>query len=284
VTEAPVPRSHHRTVTITLVLLNLAAVAFALYQGGPGNRDWHFRAGDDSFINWIYSAQMLGAALLFFACHFAARMIRTERSRKGDATTWLIFAVGFLILALDQEFRIRDQIAVLLEGDIASPDEVSTAATVLKFLAAGAALALVVALRESVLANFRMVVSFMAGFWVLLAMLLLDWLLEGITGPGPLPNIVTGTAKLLAMALFLSASYAALLDRLLAAQEAMVLSWQTGGRTPTPERKGSVTGPAEAVSEQTESTVESRKSTDDGSDPDPAPDKEPPEEEKPKDA
>ena len=219
--ENTVPRAHHRTVMLTLVLLNLAIAAYAVYEAGPGNRDAHFIT--DSFITWFYSAQMVGAALLFFACHFAARIIRTEGSKPRDALTWLIFAAGFLILALDQQFRLRDQLAFMIDGT--NPETVgdSSAAMVLKFVAAGVAGVLVFILRETVLANFRMVVAFMAGFWLLIAMLLLDLLLEGITGPGALPNIVTGTSKLLAMALFLSASYAALLDRLLAAQEAMVV-------------------------------------------------------------
>ena len=222
--ESPVPRAHHRTVMVTLVLFNLAAVAYAVYGGGPGSRDISFVV--ESFITWLYAAQMLGAALLFFACHFAARIIRTERSHPRDGLTWLIFAVGFLILAIDQQFRLRDQLAFLLDGSMPGAEGVSITASLLKFFAAGVALVLVVVLRETVLANFRMVVAFIAGFWLLLIMLLLDLLLEGITGPGPLANIVTGTSKLLAMAMFLSASYAALLDRLLVAQEAMVLSKQ----------------------------------------------------------
>ena len=207
---------------ISLVLLNLAAAAYAVYDGGPGNRDVNFIG--ESFIGWVYSAQMVGAALLFFACHFAARIIKTERSRPRDAATWLIFAAGFLILALDQQFRLRDQLTFMIDGT--NPDTVggSLTASLLKFFAAGAAIVLVGVLRETVLANFRMVVAFIAGFWLLITMLLLDLLLEGITGPGALANIITGTSKLLAMAMFLSASYAALLDRLLAAQESMVLS------------------------------------------------------------
>jgi len=206
---------------VTLVVLNLIVAAYAVYEPGPGNRDAHFIT--DSFITWFYSAQMVGASLLFFACHFAARIIRTEQSKPRDALTWLIFAVGFMILAMDQQFRLRDQVISLIVD--ADPDTAggSSAATALKFIATGAAGVVVFMLRETVLANFRMVVAFMAGFWLLVTMLLLDLLLEGITGPGAVPNIATGTTKLLAMALFLSASYAALLDRLLAAQEAVAV-------------------------------------------------------------
>ncbi len=73
-TEQPVPRPYHRLVTIILVLANLLVIGYALYEGQPGELDYHFR--EESFIVWFGSAQMIGAALLFFACFMAVNIIR----------------------------------------------------------------------------------------------------------------------------------------------------------------------------------------------------------------
>jgi len=78
-------------------------------------------------------------------------------------------------------------------------------------------MSLVVYFRSTVLTNFRMVVAFLAGFWFLLLMLFIHMLFESVGLAGWLTKIVEGSAKLLAMAMFLGGSYVALLERLNAA-------------------------------------------------------------------
>ena len=219
-TEQPVPKPYHRLVTIILVLINLIAIGYAIYEGQPGERDYHFR--EESFIIWLGSAQMIGAALLFFASFLAVNIIRLEGARR-DSYTWLIFAVGFFILALDQQFRLREHLTVMFDGGLPGPNQSSSTVLVLKAIPTGLAMALVFFCRSTVLANFRMVISFAAGFWFLICMLLVTMLFESVGVSASAAKIASGSAMLLAMAMFLSASYAALLDRIWAAHTAMQL-------------------------------------------------------------
>ena len=205
---------------MVLVLINLIAIGYAIYEGQPGERDYHFH--EESFIIWLGSAQMIGAALLFFASFLAVNIIRVEGARK-DSYTWLIFAVGFFVLALDQQFRLREHLTIMLDGGLPGPDQASSTALVLKAIPTGLAMALVFVCRSTVLANFRMVISFAAGFWFLICMLLVTMLFESIGVSASAAKIASGSAKLLAMAMFLSASYAALLDRIWAAHTTVQL-------------------------------------------------------------
>jgi outer membrane biosynthesis protein TonB len=68
--------------------------------------------------------------------------------------------------------------------------------------------------RKVVLANFRMVLALVAGFWFLLMMLIVDMLFESIGVSSQTVGIMEGAAKLLAMAMFTAAPFVALLDRL----------------------------------------------------------------------
>ena len=218
-TEQPVPKPYHRLITIMLVLINLIAIGYAVYEGQPGERDYHFK--EESFIIWLGSAQMIGAALLFFACFIAVNIIRAEAGTRRDSYTWLIFAVGFFVLALDQQFRLREHLTVFIDGGLPGPNETSSTVFVLKAIPTGLAMALVFVCRSTVLANYRMVISFAAGFWFLICMLLVTMLFESVGVSASAAKIASGSAKLLAMAMFLSASYAALLDRIWAAHTAV---------------------------------------------------------------
>jgi len=206
---------HHRRITVALVFMNLAAILYALHAGGPGARGYHFRG--ESFISWLGSAQMFGAGLLFTANYFASLIIKQPGESRRAHLTWLVFAAGFFLLALDQQFRLREELTILLEGGLPAQGQSSATFAVLKWGAGALSVALVFVFRATVLANFRMVVAFFAGFWFLVCMLLADLLVEGIVGPGDMTAVIEGSAKLLAIAMFLSASYAALLDRLTAA-------------------------------------------------------------------
>ena len=220
-TEQPVPKPYHRLVTVILVLINLIAIGYAIYEGQPGERDYHFR--EESFIAWLGSAQMIGAALLFFASYLAVNIIRLEEGNRRDKYTWLIFAVGFFVLALDQQFRLREQLVVLIDGTLPGRGQTSSTVFVLKAIPTGLAMALMVVCRSTVLANFRMVIFFAAGFWFLVCMLLVTMLFESMGVSASAAKIAQGSAKLLAMAMFLAASYAALLDRIWAAHTAVQL-------------------------------------------------------------
>lgn len=213
--ERQVPKPFQRVVTFVLVLVNLIAILYAIYLGEPGERDRYFR--EESFISWLGAAQMLGAALLFLACYFAADIIREGRGRR-DAITWLLFAVGFFVLALDQQFRLRDELTLLVEGTLPNSTRSSPTALALKAIPTGLAMALVFISRSTVLANFRMVLSFAAGFWFLICSLLVTMLFESMGADLSSAKIAAGSAKLFAVAMFLSASYAALLARMQTAQ------------------------------------------------------------------
>jgi hypothetical protein len=209
------PFPYHKVVSLSLVLLNLVAVAYALYDGRGGGRwDYHFRA-EGSFIIWLGSAEMFGACLLFLACYLAGTILQFAGDERSQNHTWLVFALGFFILALDQQFRLREHLTLLIDG----PDSGGTTSTllILKVIFAAVAIALVIYFRSTVLANFRMVVAFLGGFWFLVFMLLVNAFFDGLGLPSWMAKILEGTGKLLAMAMFLTGSYVALLDRLRAA-------------------------------------------------------------------
>jgi hypothetical protein len=49
--------------------------------------------------------RMLAFTLLFVACFFAGSIVQSQGSAKPANWGWLVFAVGFFLLALDQQFR-----------------------------------------------------------------------------------------------------------------------------------------------------------------------------------
>jgi hypothetical protein len=216
------PASYHRVVTIALLLVNAIAIAYAIVEGGAGRWDYHFRDGA-SFITWLGSAQMLGAALLFVACYYSGTIIRLEGEPERANAGWLVFALGFFVLAIDQQFRLREYLTYLIDGAWPTHAHPSSTTGVLKALAAAAAIGLVVYYRALVLSNFRMVMTFIAGFWFLLIMLLVNMLVDALGLPSWLGKVLEGSGKLLALAMFLSGSYIALLDRLWAANAAAQL-------------------------------------------------------------
>lgn len=236
-------RSNYRVaVTTALVLLNLLAIGYALYQGGPQRWDYHFR--QVSLITWLGSAQMLGAALLFLACFLAVSLVHLDGDEPRDRHTWLVFALGFFVLAVDQEFQLREHITAAIDRVPFEHVKAGGTATVLKVASAVVAIALVIYYRATVLSNFAMVVAFIGGFWFLLVMILGNMLVEAIGLPVWTAKVLEGSGKLLAMAMFLSGSYIALLDRLCAAQTAADLS--VGGQRRQqlpigfPDRRGPV--------------------------------------------
>lgn len=207
-----VRRSYHRVVTTLLVLVNLAAVAYAVVDGGAATPDSHFRRV--TFIHWLGGAQMFGASLLFLACYFAARLVPRPGERLRDQRAWIVFSLGFFLLALDQQFLMRETVTIWLEGGLPAPGSSSLTFTLLKLFPLALAVVLVALFRATVLANFHMTIALLGGFWFLLFMLLSDVMLEALVGRTPVVVVIEGTAKLLAMAMFLSASFAALLDRM----------------------------------------------------------------------
>lgn len=215
---SPAPRSYHKTVTVVLVVMNLLAITYALYMGEPGQRDYYFREG--TFYTWFYSAQMLAASLLFIACYFAHNIIPMEKIRRRDSLGWLVFAAGFLLLAMDQVFRVREQLTLALAGTTSQGEVPAGPYAVLKIVAVLVAVALVIYFRAIVLANVRMVLTFIAGFWFLLLMLVFDMLFDSVGISREAVVIMEGSVKLLAMAMFVSAPFVALLDRLQEARAA----------------------------------------------------------------
>jgi len=210
--DAPAPRSYHKVIIVALVLTNLLAIGYALYSGEPGQRDYYFREG--TFYTWFYAAQMFAASLLFVACYFAHNIIPMENVRRRDTLGWLVFAGGFFLLAVDQVFRVREQLTLALAGT--EPHGVVPAGpyALLKVVAVVVAVALVLYFRAIVLANVRMVLTFVAGFWFLLLMLVFDMLFDSIGITRQSVVIMEGSVKLLAMAMFVSAPFMALLERL----------------------------------------------------------------------
>jgi len=258
-TEASAPRSYHRVITVALVLLNLLAILYAIYEANPGERDYYFREG--SFLTWFFAAQMFGASLLFVACFFAGNVIPMEDVKKGDTYGWLVFAAGFFLLALDQLFRLREQLTMVLAGG----QMPSGTYAMIKIIAAVGAIVAVIFFRAIVLANFRMVLVFIAGFWFLLLMLVFDMLFDGLGMSRQMVVIMEGSAKLIAMAMFVSAPFVVLLDRLNEARASA--SWANAERQrlsslkdlpvirprahqPAAEEKPAEAEPAEKVAEK----------------------------------
>jgi hypothetical protein len=225
--------SAYRVVSLSLVLVNVAAITYAILDGGSGQWDYHFR--ESAFIPWLGSAQMLGAALLFVACYFAGAIIRLEGDTAHANRTWLVFAVGFFLLAIDQQFRLREHLTMIIDGPGRAGGGTSTL-LLLKIIVTVVAVSLVIWFRTTVLANFRMVVSFAAGFWFLLFMLLVSMLFESLGLPPWAARVLEGAGKLLAMAMFLTASYVALFDRLRAIHAtAPLCAGQAGNSGPSIE-------------------------------------------------
>ena len=210
-TDTPAPRSYHKVIIFGLVLLNLAAVAYAVYEGEPGMRDYYLR--DGSYITWLFAGQMFSAGLLFVACFFAQNIVPMEEIRRQDAYGWLVFAAGFLLLALDQVFRLREHLMAAMTGAEGKEPGAATF-NLVKIVVVAVSIILVFMFRKVVLANFRMVLAFVAGFWFLLMMLIVDMLFESIGVSSQSVAIMEGAAKLLAMAMFTAAPFVALLDRL----------------------------------------------------------------------
>jgi hypothetical protein len=227
--EVTLHRSYHRIVTIGLVLLNLLAIAYAVYSGSP-QLDWHFQ--DGSLLTGLGSAQMLGAAVLFIACFFAETIIpRLEAQAWRRPYAWLVFALGFFLLALDQQFFLREQLTLLIDGVPVVDRGPSVTHSALKIGSAVLALLVVAYFRTTVLANVRMVLAFIVGFWFLLLMLLFDMLFDSVGVSPVVVTIMEGSSKLLAVAMFLSAAYIALLDimaesRGVAARLGILEDWQ----------------------------------------------------------
>jgi hypothetical protein len=211
-TDTPAPRSYHKLIIFGLVLLNLAAVAYAVYEGAPGMRDYYLR--DGSYITWLFAGQMFSAALLFVACFFAQNIVPMEELRRKDTYGWLVFAAGFLLLALDQVFRLREHLTLAMTGAQWSEGPEAATFNLVKIVVVAVAIILVFIFRKVVLANFRMVLALVAGFWFLLMMLIVDMLFESIGVSSQTVGIMEGAAKLLAMAMFTAAPFVALLDRL----------------------------------------------------------------------
>ncbi len=219
------PKSQHKVIILSLIALNLMAIVYAVIAPGQSVLDYHFKEG--AFIVWLGSAQMLGAAFLFAACYFANLILPRRKGDKKDETiSWLVFAIGFLILALDQQFRLRENLTLFIDTHFLKQSYNAVLHVLLKVLVVALAIGLVFRFRVTVLANFRMVLAFFAGFWFLVLMLLIDMIFESLGLSSEWMHIVEGSAKLLAMAMFLSASYSALLDRLLEAKAELFFSVQ----------------------------------------------------------
>jgi hypothetical protein len=223
--DSQIRKPYHVMVTLALVLMNLAAIGYALFDSEPGFRDYHF-VEDVTLLHWLGAAQMLGAALLYIACYFADGLIPQPADQvRGNPFGWLVFAVGFFILSLDQQFNLREQLTALIDGSPFDAMHPSTTHTVIKIISALAAFGIVVFFRTTVLANFRMVLYMVAGFWFLLMMFFFDMLFQSLGVSAATSHIMQVSSKLLAMAMFLSASYAALLDRM---GEARVMAIRLG--------------------------------------------------------
>lgn len=101
-----------------LIPLGLLAYAFI-----TGRRFWLVFWGEDNLITWFSSLQLVLVALTaYLNLRVAAlwRQLSGEESRKY--WIWLVFALGFLFLALDERFEIHE---ALREGIIAQHGEVS---------------------------------------------------------------------------------------------------------------------------------------------------------------
>jgi hypothetical protein len=204
--------SIHRVVTFALVLVDLLIITAAFCLGGPGAWDDHFRPA--SFVTWLGSAEMLGAAFLCVACCLAGLMVRMDGRDQRGRFTWLLVALGLTILSADYQFQLCERLGTLIDGAPPAWDRSAGTAAILKVIAVTAAAIMVLFSRSAMLASVPVFSSFVAGFCLVLVAVLAPAVAERAGLPGWLSPVLEGSGKLLATALFLSGSYVVLLDRM----------------------------------------------------------------------
>jgi hypothetical protein len=89
------------------LLLPLGLLAYA---AASGQRYWDLFWGEGNAITWFSSVQLLVVAGAAYANHQTARLTAgvDDDARSTRAWVWGVFALGFLFLALDEEFELHE--------------------------------------------------------------------------------------------------------------------------------------------------------------------------------
>ncbi len=94
------------------VLLPLGLLVFALLSG---RAFWKLFRADDAPTEWLSSVQCLAVAGVAYANYAVRRALGPDREADGGrpatpAWVWLVFAVGFVLLGLDERFDFHEML------------------------------------------------------------------------------------------------------------------------------------------------------------------------------
>lgn len=103
-------------------LLRIAVILFALnilvplvtyvYAKASGQYYWKLFWGEDNLVTWFSTIQLLLVGAAAYANYVAAGLVR-ERGGwrgRGQRWIWLIFALGFVFLSIDERFRVHENL------------------------------------------------------------------------------------------------------------------------------------------------------------------------------
>lgn len=97
---------------VAACLVNLAVpFGVVIYARLTDQYYWHLFWGEGNFITWFSSVQLLCVAAVAAGNHMVGRLARRlDGFRLRHDGIWLIFALGFVFLALDERFEIHETV------------------------------------------------------------------------------------------------------------------------------------------------------------------------------
>lgn len=96
-----------------MIVLNLLVPAgIFLYAAAIGEDYWYLFWGEDNLITWFSAMQLLMVGGVAWFNAEAGALARRLHGREAARHPWIwwLFAAGFLFLALDEQFRIHEQV------------------------------------------------------------------------------------------------------------------------------------------------------------------------------
>ncbi len=103
INKGPLP---YKKVFFMLLLLNTAFIIAGLLCGAPPEEVFGKEA---SFITWVSFAQLLGVSVISY---------KISKNRGKEGLLWLIVAVGFLFLSIDEVARIHENMDSIIHKKI----------------------------------------------------------------------------------------------------------------------------------------------------------------------
>ena len=109
-----------KAFTMLAVILNLLLPAGTLIHSAlAGESYWQAFHGEDNAITWFSSIQLVFVGLMAYAIFHASGLLAdlAEQVRPPRRWIWLVFAVGFIFLSIDERFELHE----LLREDAMRP-------------------------------------------------------------------------------------------------------------------------------------------------------------------